>query len=88
MEIFDKDGHLTVQALKALVRNDPLEELTRLEMAEHLSFCDRCLQRYTELLTDDVLLTPSPARRRMRHISPSRQAGEGVSSTSSVKSSV
>lgn len=63
MEIFDKAGHLTAQAMQALVRNDPLEELSRLEMAEHLSFCDRCLQRYTELLTDDVLLTPSPACR-------------------------
>lgn len=60
MEVFDKRGHLTAQALRALVRNDPLEELERLEIAEHLAFCDQCLQRYTELLTDDALLTPSP----------------------------
>lgn len=58
MESFRHDGHLTEEALLALVRQDPLEELERLEMAEHLAFCDQCLQRYTELLSADVLLTP------------------------------
>ena len=71
MERFDDHGHLTDAALLALIRQEPLDELERLEMAEHLSFCDRCLQRYTELLADDVLLVPSPAcreglRRRIR----------------------
>lgn len=71
MECFDKYGHLTELALEALVGDGPLSELERLEVAEHLAFCDRCLQRYTELLTDDVLLTPSPVcreglRRRIR----------------------
>lgn len=63
MDVFDKRGHLTEQALRSLVNNEPLEEPERLELAEHLAFCDQCLQRYTELLTDDVLLTPSPACR-------------------------
>ena len=58
MEIFDKHGHLTAQAMQALVRNDPLEELSRLEMAEHLSFCDLCLQRYTDALTGAELAVP------------------------------
>lgn len=55
---FRHDGHLTDAALTALVRGDPLEELERLEIAEHLAYCDQCLQRYTELLSGDVLLTP------------------------------
>ena len=68
---FRPDGHLTDAALAALVRGDPLPELERLELAEHLAYCDRCLQRYTELLTDEVLVPPpSPAgpglRRRLR----------------------
>ena len=59
MEIFDPAGHLTDPALLALARNeDTLDALSRLEMAEHLSYCDRCLQRYTQLLAQDALLTP------------------------------
>ena len=59
MEVFDLAGHLTAPALLALVRNeDTLDALSRLEMAEHLSYCDRCLQRYTQLLAQDALLTP------------------------------
>lgn len=83
MDRFDPHGHLTDQALLALIREEPLDELERLEIAEHLAFCDRCLQRYTELLTDDVLLVPSPAcheglrhriRRRVVHMFTSRYA--------------
>ena len=47
MELFDPSGHLTDRALLALVRNEELDELARLELAEHLAYCDRCLQRYT-----------------------------------------
>lgn len=63
MEYFRHDGHLTDTALTALVRNDPLEELTRLEIAEHLAFCDQCLQRYTQLLSGDKLLMPEESCR-------------------------
>ena len=71
MESFRHDGHLTDAALTALIRGEPLEELERLEIAEHLAFCDQCLQRYTELLSADVLLTPQqscrePLLRRIR----------------------
>ena len=59
MECFRADGHLTNEALEALVRGDQPDELARLEMAEHLAFCDDCLQRYTELLTADTLLIPA-----------------------------
>ena len=58
MERFRADGHLTNEALAALVQDDSLDELGRLEIAEHLSFCDLCLQRYTDLLCGAELLTP------------------------------
>lgn len=52
MTCFRPDGHLTDAALTALVRGDCLEELDRLELAEHLAYCDQCLQRYAELLSE------------------------------------
>lgn len=58
MDIFHKDGHLTDTALDALVCEQSLDELTRLEISEHLAFCDLCLQRYTDALTGTSLLTP------------------------------
>ena len=58
MERFRADGHLTNEALTALVRDGSLDELARLEIAEHLSFCDLCLQRYTDLLCGAELLEP------------------------------
>lgn len=57
MELFSSDGHLTSQGLQSLI-DEKLDELERLEVAEHLSFCDDCLVRYTTLLTDVPLLTP------------------------------
>lgn len=57
MELFGTDGHLTQAGLEALVANE-LDEMGRLEAAEHLSFCDSCLVVYTELLCDDSLMTP------------------------------
>lgn len=58
MDVFRSDGHLTDESLEALAQSAPLEELTRLEMAEHLAFCDLCLQRYTDRLERAPLLTP------------------------------
>ncbi|MDO4315471.1 MAG: hypothetical protein Q4C45_06810 [Oscillospiraceae bacterium] len=58
MNRFRDDGHLTDEALSALARGDELDELGRLEAAEHLAFCDLCLQRYTDLLDGAALLTP------------------------------
>lgn len=45
MERFRADGHLTDEALLALIRQEEQSELERLEIAEHLAFCDACLQR-------------------------------------------
>jgi len=58
-KLFDTGGHLTDYALKALSQSQQeLTDLQRLEISEHLSFCDDCLVRYTELLCDDVLISP------------------------------
>ena len=56
-ELFDPKGHLTDDALRYLI-NGELEELNRLEVSEHLSFCDECILRYTQVLTDDCLIAP------------------------------
>ena len=58
MERLHTDGHLTDEALAALIRDGRPDELSRLEIAEHLSFCDVCLQRYTDLLSGTTLLEP------------------------------
>lgn len=57
MELFDTNGHLTDNALQAVIAQT-LDEINRLEAAEHLSYCDDCLLRYTAMLTDDTLLVP------------------------------
>ena len=56
--MFDQNGHLRDQAIAALVSGEELDALTRLELAEHLSYCDFCLQRYTDALAGNLLLTP------------------------------
>ena len=54
-----EDGHLSDGALTALAKNeDRFDELERLEIAEHLAFCDFCLQRYTLALEEAPLLVP------------------------------
>ena len=64
--VFRDDGHLTGGALLALAGNeDGFDELARLEIAEHLAFCDECLQRYTALLEDGgALLAPRRSCRK------------------------
>ena len=57
MELFREDGCLTDEGLQALVKGR-LDELGRLEAAEHLSYCTKCLDRYTALLTGDKLVAP------------------------------
>ena len=57
MELFREDGCLTDEGLRAVTKGG-LDELGRLETAEHLSYCDRCMDRYTALLTADALETP------------------------------
>ena len=58
MELFHENGHLTQEGFQALI-NGKLDEMGRLEAAEHLSFCDECLLRYTALLENEDLAAPS-----------------------------
>ena len=58
MDIFRHDAHLTDGALAALVVAEPLDETARLEIAEHLAYCDLCLQQYTDALAGAPLLVP------------------------------
>lgn len=51
----DETGCLTDGALAGLMEGS-LDELQRLEVSEHLSYCDVCVERYTALLADGVLL--------------------------------
>lgn len=69
-ELFLESGHLSDEGLKALIQGT-LDETGRLEAAEHLSFCDECLVRYTGMLSEDVQLEPPqsvtlPVMRRLR----------------------
>lgn len=82
MKLFRDDGHLTDEALTALA-GESLDDLSCLEIAEHLAFCDLCLQRYTLALEPQPLLTPSRScreslmrriRERTLHLITSRYA--------------
>lgn len=58
MELFDRtSGCLTDEGLQALA-DGQLDELSRLEAAEHLAFCDACLNRYTALLAGPMIVQP------------------------------
>ena len=64
MELFQNDGHLTDRALAVLIRGEDPGPLGRLEIAEHLSFCDRCLRRYGDALAGTELMVPPRSCRR------------------------
>lgn len=57
MELFRNDGCMTDEGLQALL-DGSLDELGRLEAAEHLAYCDRCLDRYTALLAGSAIEQP------------------------------
>ena len=63
MELFREDGCLSDNGLHALTAGQ-LDELGRLEAAEHLAYCDKCTDRYTALLTADALADPPRDVRR------------------------
>ena len=60
-KLFDAEGHLTDDGLYAL-KDGTLDDLGALEAAEHLSFCDYCLLRYTELIDDAPACLQEPMR--------------------------
>ena len=59
--LFDPDGHLTDGGLYAL-KDGTLDDLGALEAAEHLSFCDYCLLRYTALVDTAPACLQTPMR--------------------------
>ena len=67
--LFDAEGHLTDEGLHAL-QESRLDELGSLEAAEHLTFCDYCLARYTALIES----APEKLKQPMRDLIPQVQA--------------
>lgn len=67
--LFDAEGHLTDEGLHAL-QESRLDELGSLEAAEHLTFCDYCLARYTALIES----VPEKLKQPMRDLIPQVQA--------------
>lgn len=67
-KLFDAEGHLTDEGLYAL-KDGTLDELGSLEAAEHLTFCDYCLLRYTRLVES----MPEGLRGPMRDLIPQVQ---------------
>lgn len=61
MKLFDDDGHLSEESFSLLL-NDGGDELQRLEISEHLSFCDACLAAYLEKLESQALIAPVVSR--------------------------
>ena len=68
-KLFDEQGHLTDEGLYAL-KDGTLDELGSLEAAEHLTFCDYCLLRYTKL----VEAMPEGLQGPMRDLIPQVQS--------------
>lgn len=60
-KLFTADGHLTDEGLYAL-KDGTLDDLGALEAAEHLSFCDLCLLRYTQLIDAAPACLQEPMR--------------------------
>lgn len=54
---FNEKGHLTDEAFYDLIYGEP-DAADRLLMADHLSYCNECIDRYMDFMTDDTLLTP------------------------------
>lgn len=70
MDLFLGNGHLSDDGILSII-NEKLNDLERLEASEHLSFCDDCLVRYTNMLDNAELYTPvepilPPLKARMR----------------------
>lgn len=58
MTLFDKYGHLTYEAMKAMIEYE-LDEGDILIFCEHIAECDECSDKYTALLEGEELLEMS-----------------------------
>lgn len=61
-KLFDAEGHLTDEGLYA-IKDGTLDDLGALEAAEHLSFCDYCLLRYTAMIDAGARLHEAAVQR-------------------------
>ncbi len=52
---FEHNTHISNYGFNSLI-SGTASEMQRLEMAEHLSFCDECTDKYVEMLTNDKLM--------------------------------
>ena len=68
-KLFDAEGHLTDEGLYA-IKDGTLDDLGALEAAEHLSFCDYCLLRYTAMID----AAPDCMKQPMRALLPQQPA--------------
>ena len=67
-KLFDAEGHLTDEGLYTL-KDGTLDDLGALEAAEHLTFCDYCLLRYTKMIDN----APECLQQPMRDLIPQVQ---------------
>lgn len=58
MTLFDKYGHLTYEAMRAMIEYE-LDEGDILIFCEHIAECDECSDKYTALLEGEELLEMS-----------------------------
>ena len=65
----DAEGHLTDEGLYA-IKDGTLDDLGALEAAEHLSFCDYCMLRYTAMID----AAPDCMKQPMRDLIPQVQS--------------
>ncbi len=59
---FTKDGHITKQAYALFLSGDMCEK-SRLEIAEHLSFCDECIEHFVLAIGQEALVSPPNSTR-------------------------
>ena len=69
MTIFNQNGHITAEGFFLLV-TEKADEMQRLELSEHLSFCYRCLEQYLVEMEKITLLEieESVAKRVMKKV--------------------
>ena len=74
-KLFDAEGHLTDEGLYA-IKDGTLDDLGALEAAEHLSFCDYCLLRYTAMIdaAPDCVILIMNDKSAMRDLIPQVQS--------------
>ena len=68
-KLFDAEGHLTDEGLYAL-KDGTLDDLGALEAAEHLTFCDYCLLRYTKMIDNAPECLQQPMRDLIPQVQP------------------